>query len=345
MLAQGIDYFPIDVDFFDDDKIVLVEDDCGPEGSYITLRLMCKIYREGFFSQWNEDVCRVFARRLACGINAKKVDEVVQSLVKRGFFDEEMYKKHEILTSHGIQLRYFEITKRRKDQNIKMEYILLDEQEKKSFGLIPKNPGKMSTLCQHDVNKTASEEEKMQHDVNIFGQSKVKESKVKESKEKESKGEGGEKKRESSTPVPTDSFPRFKDWISKNAPWCAGHLIMPTEQQLEYFKRTWRMEDVIKTILNLENNRTAREKYTNLATTIQNWLERDEKDKRITRLTPPAQQAPQSPPEPRLTPEEEEARSKAAFKARLQHDAANGNERAIALLWEMEREGKMFALM
>lgn len=323
MRNQGIEYFPLNVDFFDDDKTELIESEFGVYGVFIVVKLLCKIYREGYYYKWGEDECLLFANKAGEGISAQLVDAVVRKMVQRGFFDKDMFEKYHVLTSYDMQKLYFEITKRRKEIEIHEEYLLVSSDIVQS---------KMKSRCISDnfnENVNISDE-----NADIFQQRKVKESKVKESKEKESEGGGREKKRESPTPAHTDSFSRFMDWMSMNAPWCAEHLTMPTAEQLEDLKRNWKIEDITKTIRNLENNRMAREKYTNLATTIQKWLEQDEKDKRITRIKP-SHATQQADTEPRkLTPEEEEARSKAAFRARLERDAANGNEEARRRLEE-----------
>ena len=53
----GIDYFSFDVDFFNDDKIQLIEAEFGIKGSITAIRLLCKIYNEGYFYGWGEDQC------------------------------------------------------------------------------------------------------------------------------------------------------------------------------------------------------------------------------------------------------------------------------------------------
>jgi len=49
---KGLDYFPMNVDFFEDDKLQLIEAEFGLKGSVVAIRLLCKIYKEGYFYQW-----------------------------------------------------------------------------------------------------------------------------------------------------------------------------------------------------------------------------------------------------------------------------------------------------
>ena len=46
--STGLDYFSFNVDFFDDDKLALIEGEFGIKGAYIAIRLLCKIYKEGY---------------------------------------------------------------------------------------------------------------------------------------------------------------------------------------------------------------------------------------------------------------------------------------------------------
>ena len=46
-IKQGLEYFPLDVDFFNDEKIEFISARFGTRGEAIALRLRCKIYRIG----------------------------------------------------------------------------------------------------------------------------------------------------------------------------------------------------------------------------------------------------------------------------------------------------------
>ena len=132
-LKEGLDYFPLDVDFFEDDKILLIESEFGIKGSIIALRLLCKIYKEkGYYYQWGADECLLFTRALGAeGVTNKLVDEVINGLIRRCFFDKRCYDEFKILTSKGIQERYVSIVKTSKIKRNKIlkEYDLLESSE------------------------------------------------------------------------------------------------------------------------------------------------------------------------------------------------------------------------
>lgn len=112
-IKNGLDYFPLNVDFFDDDKIAFVSVKFEEKGELTALKLLCKIYKDtGYYYQWGEDEALLFAKRLLGDASQYTfVNKVVEELVKRNFFDKDIFEKYKILTSHGIQERYDKICK------------------------------------------------------------------------------------------------------------------------------------------------------------------------------------------------------------------------------------------
>ena len=156
---QGVDYFPMDV--YTDDKFKFIEIKFKLEGFAVIIKLFQRIYAQGYWCYWGEDEVLIFAHEI--NISTNLLDEIVNEALIRDIFCKQMYDQYEILTSQGIQKRYKEITKRRKEVEIVTEYLLIDN----DFGI---NDNTMRTQCKHDVSKST--------------QSKVKESKVKESTNK-----------------------------------------------------------------------------------------------------------------------------------------------------------------
>lgn len=112
-IKQGLDYFPFNVDFFDDDKIAFVSARFQEKGEMIAIKLLCKIYKDtGYYYQWGEDEAVLFAKRVV-GDSSRHtlVNDVVQELIKRDFFDKSIFDRFKILTSRGIQYRYEKICK------------------------------------------------------------------------------------------------------------------------------------------------------------------------------------------------------------------------------------------
>lgn len=121
----GLDYFPFDVDFFADEKIAAISGEFGIKGEITVVKLLCAVYRNGYFILWNEPLKYKLLRDLP-GVSSELIDQIVNRLVRWGFFDEGLFDSVKVLTSRGIQKRYFSITRRRGIQKSE-EYILGDD--------------------------------------------------------------------------------------------------------------------------------------------------------------------------------------------------------------------------
>lgn len=166
-MNNGINYFPLNVHL--DDKFELIEAEFGLKGFAIVVKLFQKIYgQQGYYCEWTEDVALLFGKNVGLGGDA--VSEIVRAAIKRGIFDSELYDKYQILTSRGIQERYFEAVSRRKEVEVRKEYLLIKVDQ------IYKNV----RILNENVNISSK-------NVNISEQKKVEESKVKEKKVEERK--------------------------------------------------------------------------------------------------------------------------------------------------------------
>lgn len=110
---MGLDYFPFDVDFFNDEKIVAISGEFGIKGEIVVIKLLCAIYRNGYFILWN-DLLKFKLLRDLPGVSSELLDSIMNRLVLWGFFDKDLFDSMGVLTSTGIQKRYFKISKRRK---------------------------------------------------------------------------------------------------------------------------------------------------------------------------------------------------------------------------------------
>jgi DnaD/phage-associated family protein len=163
-VKEGLDYFPLDVDIDQDDKIALIEAQHGVTGFAVVIKLLMKIYKNSYFYEWTEKEQLLFSKRVNVDIN--QVNAIINDCVKWGVFDKELFETYEILTSKGIQRRYLEAVGRRNKVIIKKKYLLLDSEivnVYKNLVIVDEN---------HQSNEVND---------NINTQSKVKESKVKKS--------------------------------------------------------------------------------------------------------------------------------------------------------------------
>ena len=83
---NGLDYFPIDVDIFDDEKVIPVSSEFGTKGDGILIRVLCAIYRNGYYVEYSDAFIFKIAKQ--AGENYDTVFDVISGLVKWSFFDK-----------------------------------------------------------------------------------------------------------------------------------------------------------------------------------------------------------------------------------------------------------------
>lgn len=126
-IKTGVDYFPLDTDFFSDKKIKLLKGEFGARGLLIVLFTLCQVYStNGYYMSFDNDDAILAADELNCGITPELVREVVQGSVKRSLFDEGVFNQFGVLTSPGIQRRFIRAISKRDDISVFEEYWLLD---------------------------------------------------------------------------------------------------------------------------------------------------------------------------------------------------------------------------
>jgi len=88
----GLDFFSLDVDFYQHDKIKLVEAEFGIKGGYVATRLLCKIYSEGYFYKWGADECLLLSLEMgAVGVSKNNIDE--SGLIRRCSFAKSIFAR------------------------------------------------------------------------------------------------------------------------------------------------------------------------------------------------------------------------------------------------------------
>ncbi len=50
---KGMEYFPLDADIFEDDKLFDVQNEYGPLGEVIYIRLLCLVYKNGYYYRFD----------------------------------------------------------------------------------------------------------------------------------------------------------------------------------------------------------------------------------------------------------------------------------------------------
>lgn len=188
---KGLDYFCFDVDFFDDEKITAISGEFGIKGEITAIKLLCAIYRNGYFTMWNELLKYKLLKNLP-GVSAELLDSIVARLVVWGFFDKSLFDTTGVLTSKGIQRRYFEASKRRIKTDEELPYLLIEIIENEVS--VCKTQQKLSNKGVN-VYRNPEEEELMYTET-----TQIKVNKSKLNKKKENTPKGVSKKEELSLP-------------------------------------------------------------------------------------------------------------------------------------------------
>ena len=173
----GLDYFPKDVDFWDDYKIIDLLNEYGPLGVCIYDVILCQVYKNGYYLEVPIDklaskIIRIIGNRWIKEKNL--VLQVILYCADIGLFDHALLSQS-VITSVGIQRRYSEVTVRNKVN--KDKYWLLEKN----------NP---QAVCQSVPSNSVFASEtlvsatKTSVNAAVIPQSKVKESKVNKSKVK-----------------------------------------------------------------------------------------------------------------------------------------------------------------
>ena len=238
---DGINYFPIGVNFMEENAMEVIEAKYGIKGSAIVLKLLCKIYKEGYYIRWDEEQCLIFANKAGREVQAAEVKGIIKILFIKGILDENSYQENGILTSESIQKVWLEATKRRKRELSELPYLMV-RPEKESG-----KPDHASTQQEIEQSKPLKEGKvavgtgdvavspgNVVHDVAVnaknacnSGQSKVKKSRAKENKElpPSAPPEGKEEERKedsASLPIPgyafntmTHNYPGLTDTLKR----------------------------------------------------------------------------------------------------------------------------------
>ena len=128
----NLSYFPMDVDFFEDHKIVLIEEKLGIKGGYIAVRIMAFVYasENGYYLDWPEKYEFTCAKRVGNGVTGALVWEVLQLALECGLFNRDMFSRFRIVTSAGIQKRWEKVMRdMRRKFRINPSFFLISSEE------------------------------------------------------------------------------------------------------------------------------------------------------------------------------------------------------------------------
>ena len=274
-LKAGLDFMTIDVDMDTDEKIQLIEA-VEPDAFGIIIRILMRIYRNGYYLEWSDKSEKLMS--IACKKPVNVINNVVNVSINEGFFDKEVFEAYSVLTSAGIQKRFFGAISRRKIVNVYINLVIVDINS-----IIDNNNTHLVELMYTLVHR----EEK---------------SRVKKSKEEKSKEEGAPSKNDIKEPPtnnvkesrdveapskndikepPTNNVKIFYDYRTKR-------FINITDDYRTRWKEAYPNVDVLSELRQMEiwadANRNKRKK--NWRSFIAKWLNSNQKDSKPKNETP-----------------------------------------------------------
>ena len=130
----GLDYFPLDVNFFQDRKVRRISNRHHAAGIAALTSLLCLIYKEkGFYIAWNQDTLFDISQEVCC--EEEEMQAIIDDCLSVGLFDTYIYKEYGILTSQAIQEQYHKIiTDSRRKYKLPLEQFWLIKEEKDGTG-------------------------------------------------------------------------------------------------------------------------------------------------------------------------------------------------------------------
>lgn len=132
---DGVDYWNIDIDFFENKKVRLIRGEFGIKGVYLYILILNEIYRTGgYYKKWDRDDCLLMSDSsgVAGDCSPELIAEVVQGLVRRSLFDKGVLDRFGVLTSAEIQRRFLRIVgNSRESIPMVQEYFLLEPSSRK----------------------------------------------------------------------------------------------------------------------------------------------------------------------------------------------------------------------
>lgn len=104
----GLDYFPMDVDFFQDIRIRKLIKYQGGKAVTVYALLLCIIYKQGYYVRWDDELPFIISEQT--GFEEAYIQEVFKCCLIVGLFSKKLYDSDKVITSKGIQKRWIKLT-------------------------------------------------------------------------------------------------------------------------------------------------------------------------------------------------------------------------------------------
>lgn len=145
---KGIQYFPLDVNIFDDDKMQDLNYQAGPLGEIVYIRILTLIYANGYYLECDiETLARILHKQIGqVWLKLEKIRELIHACLEVRLFDKRLAAQG-VMTSVAIQKQFILSTKRRMKAEVD-QYCLLDCKtllDLQGFLTTPKGPDRVNS--------------------------------------------------------------------------------------------------------------------------------------------------------------------------------------------------------
>lgn len=218
----SLDYFPLDVSFFEDKRIRRLRSRFGADGPMLFLYILCHAYGgKGYYIPYTEDWVEDAAEDLGC--TTDKIEMMLHYLLNKTLLDSTLFSTVKVLSSHGIQAQY-QKSKARSKQDIEVDSRLWVLSESETAGFV-----KVRHFSDSSQKIALSSQKKgLNSQKNDTKESKVNKSKLNESKGKETAAAAS---------APNRTAPTLEDVCKYNAE--IGGKADPVKFFERYSKYNW----------------------------------------------------------------------------------------------------------
>ena len=165
-VKSGLEYFPFDVDLFQDIKIRKLIKFQGGKAISVYALLLCFIYKNGYYMRWDEELPFIISEQT--GFEEAYIQEVIKSCMKLGLFDLRMFERHKVITSRGIQERYSDICSKSKRKIVINEFNCISSEE------MPISSEEMPISSEESTQRKEKEREYIESSLHSDSKSKIK---------------------------------------------------------------------------------------------------------------------------------------------------------------------------
>lgn len=153
MIGGGLIYFPLAINFWENDKIKAMENKFQEIGVYRWLKLLGnRIYKvNGYYTKWSEVDAKLYSEANNCDLLF--INALIDFCLEYDILSKEIYYTYGVLTGRGIQEVYLNANKKNRIRTVTMiwEYCVLAPEE---YGDLKNTTIKLTNINKENLDKS-----------------------------------------------------------------------------------------------------------------------------------------------------------------------------------------------